>query len=225
MGSCSSCSKTACACGPSTLPSGCPPGRGPGFPPVQPGNQPVELGALACSPALARQAGIDFARRQVHLLGQRPYRVSLIWQRQDDIEGRWVEDGRLELMPVDVRGMDAIERVVEQAGDKPDGQIELREVSPLQVDEATMRGYRNGQPWGQDSAAEEFFFEVQAYALCPGDLEPRRYRFTMASTPQLRMDRNEWQVELTTQFGHRSRAGGDQTVPDDDGFEAAVLLA
>lgn len=182
------------------------------------------LGSLACSPALAAQAGIDAARRIVHQLGQRPYRVRLVWQEQSDVDGTWNEVASLELMPVDVRDLDAVDLVVEQAASKPDGVINLREVSPLQVDDRMLRGYLNDEPWGDDTATREFFYEVQSWKICPGSTEPRTYRFALAGAPVLRMDRNEWQVRLTTQFGYRTPERVDQTVPD-DGFEDAIMLA
>lgn len=173
---------------------------------------------------MAMQPAIDAARRVVHTLGQRPYRVRLVWQEQDDVDGTWREAAALELMPVEVRDLDAVELVVEAAARKPDGVINLREVSPLQVDDRTLRGYRNGEPWGDDTATREFFFEIQSHRICPGDGESRTYRFALAGAPVLRLDRNEWQVRLTTQFGYRTPERVDQTVPD-DGFEDAILLA
>ena len=226
MACCSSCSRTSCSCIPSASPAGCPPGRGPDFDPV-PANTAPDLDLLACSPALARQAAIDAARKIVHQIGQRPYRVRLVWQVQDEVDRTWSEaspGGSIELMPVEVRDFDSIESMVEQAGRKPDGVINLREVSPLQVDEWTLRGYRNKEPWGDDTAMREFFYEVQHIQLCPSDRAPRTYRFALAGAPVLRMDRNEWQVRLTTQFGYRREDRLDQTVSE-DGFDDAALLA
>lgn len=228
MSVCGSCSRKPCSCVPSSLPGGCPPGRGPDFP-TAPANSPTPNTALACTPALARQRGIDIARRQVHKIGNRPYRVLLVWQTQDDQDGTWSETNggtSLELLPVEVRDFDSVELIVEQAAQKPDGVISLREVSPLQVDEWTLRGYRNGEPWGDDTATREFFYEVQHIPLCPGDRAPRTYRFVLAGAPTLRMDRNEWQVRLTTQFGYRREDLVDQTVVvESESFEDAVLLA
>ena len=159
----------------------------------------------------------------MHRIGQRPYRVRLVWQVQSDLDGTWSEDASLELMPVEVLDLDTVDLVVEQAGRKPDGIINLREVSPRQVEAATLRGYRNGEPWGDDTATREFFYEVQSWGLCPGDAATRTYRFILAGAPVLRMDRNEWQVRLTSQLGYRTPEREDQSVPD-DGFDDAVLL-
>ena len=175
---------------------------------------------------MRRQKAIDRARLVAHKIGQRPYRVRLVWQVQDDLAGTWIEDASLELMPVDVRDLDAVELIVEQAARKPDGVINLREVSPLQVDGWTLRGYRNGEPWGDDTATREFFYEVQAIGMCPSDRAPRTYRFVLAGAPVLMLDSNEWRVRLTTQFGYRREDRQDQTVVDEDEvFEDAVLLA
>lgn len=222
---CPSCSRAPCSCVPTPSAPGCnPSGRGPGVAPL-PGNAPVDLAALQCTPALAVQPAIDQARRQIHLAGLRPYRVRLVWQVQDEDTRQWVEDANLELMPVEVLDFESVDLIVEAAGQKPDGVIRLREVSPNQVDEWTLRGYRNGEPWGDDSDRREFFYEVQLLSLCAGDPTPRTYRFILAGAPVLRMDRNEWQVRLTTQFGHRTPERVDQTVVDEDEvFEGAVLV-
>jgi hypothetical protein len=225
MAVCGSCSRKPCSCVPTASPSSCPPGRGPDFP-VAPSNTPPAIDLLACTPALRRQKAIDRARLAIHKIGQRPYRVRLVWQVQDDISGTWSEDASLELMPVELRDLDAVELIVEQAARKPDGVVNLREVSPLQVDDWTLRGYRNGEPWGDDTATREFFYEVQAIGMCPADRTPRTYRFELAGAPVLRLDSNEWRVRLTTQSGYRREDLVDQTVVvDDEVFEDAVLLA
>jgi len=119
--------------------------------------------------------------------------------------------------------MDNVDLVVEAPGQVPAGVISLREVSTT-LDEWTLRGFRNGEPWGDDTPAREFFYEVQQIASCPGDRAPRTYRFVLAGAPTLRMDRNEWQVRLVSQFGHRSEAQQDQTVVDGDSVEGVALL-
>lgn len=223
MAVCGSCSRAPCSCVPTASPAGCPPGRGPDFPQA-PANTPPPISSLACTFALSAQAGIDNARKTVHALGLRPYKVRLVWQRQDDFDHDWIEDASLELMPVEVRDFETVALIIEQAGQKPDGIINLREVSPRQVDEWTLRGYRNGEPWGDDTATREFFYEVQHIGLCPADAKPRTYRFTLAGAPVLRTDRHEWQVKLTTQLSYRTPELEDQTVAD-EGFEDARLLA
>ena len=221
MAVCGSCSRAPCSCVPRPGAPGCLP-VGPGLPRA-PQNTPPDTTYLACTPAWAQQAAVDAARKIPHTIGYRAYRVRLVWQVRND-EGRWVEDASLELMPVDVRGMDNVDLVVEAPGQVPAGVITLREVSTT-MSEWDLRGYRNGEPWGDDTPAREFFYEVQQIAGCPGQREPRTYRFVLAGAPDLRMDNHEWRVRLTSQLGHRTEDRVDQTVVDgDDVFDGALLL-
>jgi hypothetical protein len=207
---CSTCSGS-CSCGGASLPPGCQPG---GPSPEQPtafaNTQPLD--SLACSPIGQLQSVVDLGRRFAHIFGARPYRVRMVWQRQDSITSRWSEAFGLELVPVDVSlGGFRLEDLA--AGQVPGGSITLTEVSPIQVDELTLRGYLQGEAWGADEPTREFFFEVQQIPRCPTDPEPERYRFVLEGVPELRADRHEWRVRLVAQFGRRSRDGEDSTVP------------
>ena len=202
---------TPCSCSPAQLGPGCVPGGPSPTAPVAFANtQP--LSSLACSILGGLQLVVDSARRIAHEIGARPYRVWLVWQEQNPLTAKWSQVYSLELVPVRVSAdRESIETLA--AGGVPTGSITLREISPIQVDELTLRGYLQGQPWGADEPTREFFFEVQQLPRCAGDPTPERYRFVLAGVPELRTDSFEWQVRLIAQFGRRSRDGQDSTVP------------
>mgnify|MGYP000036998915 CR=1 FL=1 len=82
-----------------------------------------------------------------------------------------------------------------------------------QVDELTLRGYLQGKAWSADNPSREFFFEIQQIRRCATDPEPERYRYVLDGVPELETDRMQWRVRLLAQYGRRSRAGQDTTVP------------
>jgi len=157
----------------------------------------------------------------VHELGLRPYRVRLVWQVQSPVTGEWGSaeaDGglELELLPVLVKGIGGLDMVVEQAGRTDQGILSLSEISPAQVDEQTLLGWRDGSDWLAGNPRREFFYEVQQVSRgtgCSGDPAPKRRRMIPAGAPELVATSFEWRVRLVDQFGSRSAAGQDQTVP------------
>ena len=174
----------------------------------------------------ARQRSVDNARLLNHRLGYRPYRVRLVWQVQNNTTGKWGSDQaagglEIELLPVTVRGIMELDQIVEQSGRHDSGIVSLYEISPLQVDEATLLGWRDGQPWAEGYPRREFFYEIDFASpvtpppRCPGQgpAETKRRRMIPAGAPELRMDNHEWRVRLTDQFGERTAGGVDQTVP------------
>lgn len=207
---CSTCSG-ACSCGGPQAQPGCTPGGpSPTTPATYPNTQP--LGSLSCSLLGGLQGVIDSARRIAHEVGARAYRVRLVWQERSSVTGLFAEVHSLELVPVRVeQGREQF--TDEVAGQIPGGSISLREVSPVQVDELTLRGYLQGKPWSVDNPSREFFFELQQIRRCATDPEPERYRYVLDGVPELETDRMQWRVRLLAQFGRRSRAGQDTTVP------------
>lgn len=175
----------------------------------------MPINALACTTAGRIQAAIDSARRVIHQQGFRPYRIRLVWQEQSTFDGTWNEVASLELQPVRVSDLNAIQLIVSEAGTRTEGTVTLTEVSPLQVDEYTLLGFLNGERWGGTDSNQEFFYELEQTKWCPGDPLPQRLRFVPASKPNLDITSGQWVVELTDQFGERSSTGEDQTTPSD----------
>lgn len=210
---CSRCSATPCSCGPSSAIPGCVPGGPVPGAARLPGNQPPKIRHLACTLGSRIQPAIDRARKVAHTLGFRPYRVRLVWQKQDEITGEWAEVHELELMPVEVRSMAGVDLRVESSGQMPTGILRLQGISPILVDEWTLRGYLQGQPWSANDPKREFFYEIQQIPQCEGDPTPQRYRFILASAPEYDGDGRQWIVRITDQFGRRAPDGTDTTVP------------
>lgn len=200
-----------CSCTRSSAQPGCTPGGPTPLSPPAPANtQP--LSSLVCSVLGGLQPIVDSARRIAHEIGARPYRVRLVWQERNAVTGLWSEVYARELVPVRIEpGREQF--TDEVAGQIPGGSISLREVSPGQVDELTLRGYLQGKPWSVDNPSREFFFELQQIRRCATDPEPERYRYVLDGVPELETDRMQWRVRLLAQYGRRSRAGQDTTVP------------
>lgn len=187
-----------------------------------------------CSLLVARQSQIDQARLREHQLGLRPYRVQLVWQVQSQVTGKWssaeVDGGReLELLPVLVRGIGNLDMIVEQSGRGDKGLVTLLEISTAQVDEGVLVGWRDGVDWAENNQQREFFYEIwlddPRAGACPGDSSPtKRRRMIPAGAPELDAPNFQWKVRLTDQFGERSSAGVDQTVPGSYARTAARLV-
>jgi len=167
-----------------------------------------------CSPGVTLQAGVDRARRISHTLGFRPYRVWLVWQERDR-KRKFNEVCRVELVPVRVIALDAVDLDLSQGGLQPDGGVSLREISPLQVTEDTLRGYLDGALWGADDPDREFFYEIQRHPRCAGEDEPRRRRFVIGAEPHHEGGALEFRVGLVDQEIARSRAGEDRSSTDE----------
>lgn len=185
-------------------------------------NAPIPDSALYCSPGVLLQPAIDAARRQVHLLGLRPYKVSLVWQRFDRARKDWIEDMRIELMPVLVQTMEDVDLELGAAGQFFTGPLKLREISPQQVNESQLRGYRGGEAWANGHSEREFFYEVQQRRRCAGDPEPMRHRFTNAGAIHLEAESFEYVVKLVPQIVQRGAGGDDRSIekpsPKDSGI-------
>ena len=170
------------------------------------------------------QSAVDVGRRVAHELGFRPYRVFLVWQeRGRDRIWRCVQE--LELVPVRLVALDAVDLELSQHGLQPEGGISLREVSPAQVSEDDLRGYLYGERWGSDTIEREFFYEVRLHERCrpqdvPGSMRhaeggPRRRRFTLGAEPHLDANGYQWRVGLVDQEIGRTRDGEDQSTNPD----------
>lgn len=172
---------------------------------------PVETSEYQCSLAVTRQAAIDSARRRVHELGFRPYRVFLVWaNRQSD--RTIIEYHRAELMPVKVLSMNGLELVSSDWGEDLIGGIALAEISPQQVTEDTLRGYIDGEDWQSKSTEREFFYEIALHERCAGEIKSRRRRFYQATEPNLDALRFQFTISIGQQNVERSRDGIDQTI-------------
>lgn len=175
-----------------------------------PGNDPVDDCAYQCSTVVELQAAVDSARRIAHTLGTRPYRVFLVWQERD-MQRIWREVARTELIPVRVSDLGDVDLELTRAGLAPVGGLVLREVSPQQVDEQTLRGWRDGALWATNGN-REFFYEVVMHERCPGGVKTQRQRYTLAAQPFLNGSRLEWKVGLVAQIVARNEQGEDRTV-------------
>lgn len=178
---------------------------------TSPGNAPVTEPEYQCSFGVRLQPTIDRARRTVHALGLRPYRVYMVWQiRQSD--RTWREHHRCELVPVRVLTMDSLEVTSTDWGEGLLGGVALTGISPQQVDEDALRGYLDGEDWAGKSSEREFFFEIQMMRRCSDELEHRRRRFYPGSEPFFDAESFEYSVSLAHQKVERSRDGVDQTI-------------
>lgn len=173
-----------------------------------PANDPV-CDPYACTIAAGIQAAVDAAGRLNATLGLRPYQVFLVWQTRDRTSRLWKEHARLELMPVQLLGLDELSLLVGEGGQYKDGVVELLEVSPQQVDERTLCGYRDGQPWAEADSHREFFYEAVRRQRCPGDAGPIRHRFILASPPFHDAEAWCWRIKLKPQQVERSEDGKD----------------
>jgi hypothetical protein len=169
----------------------------------------------ACSIAAIAQFGVDLGRQMVASMGFRPYEVWLVWQvrAKNGLGARtWREDHRIRLFPVRVPGLDEVAIVLGENGQYKEGGITLTEISPQQVDESTLRGYRNGVAWAQADNDREFFYEIFHSKRCPGDPEPQRHRFTVGSPPYHDAQNFQWRITVVPQIIDRSGTGQDQAL-------------
>jgi hypothetical protein len=199
-----------------TAQPGCnPAGYGPG--PQLPANTPLGSNTLACSMAGRIQAAVDRAEKVgPHRVGLRPYQVRLVWQERS-AGHEWREVTALELFPVEVRGLDDVDLVIDSDGLTPIGRVTLRHVSPAQVDEETLRGNIRTIQWSQDTTEREFFYEILQLGRCPGEAEHRRHRFVLAANPHYDGEGFQWRVSLHDQRQARTPSGRDISVPQEPG--------
>lgn len=169
-------------------------------------HEPIQPCTYQSSLAVTLQSTVDYARRIVHGMGFRPYRVFLVWVRRNRRQ-EYVEFRRQELVPVMISSMNDVDLRLESVGLDPSGGVWLTEISPAQVDEKVLRGYIDGRELGDD---EHFFYEVVRQPRYPGEL-PLRSRFTVGTTPHFNATAFQWEVGLVSQAAERSTTGEDQT--------------
>lgn len=173
------------------------------------GNAPVH--SIRCSLALSLQPIVDSVRRLKTSLGFTAYRVWMVWEEQGD-DGVYRDVRRVELQPVEVFKLDEVALTVGPGGLQPEGQIELRHISPSQVRQDALLGRLDGKTWSGDR--QRFFYEVVPRDQCVGGAEPSRFRFAPAAVPVLSRSRDPfgWSIKLTSQMPARGRHGEDRTV-------------
>ena len=185
------------------------------------GNRPVPEQEYRTSLGVCLQDIVDNARRFVHELGLRPYRVFLVWWDRDRRQ-RFTEESvvrRVELVPVKVGSFDSVRWELSPSGMYDDGLIQLSQVSPAQVDAKTLLGKLDGE---DPPPGVEFFYEVVQHKRCPDDrVQPGRY--TPAAVPYFDAERFEWVVVLGTQQAARSTAPDRDTPDRDNTFKPARL--
>lgn len=175
------------------------------------GQIPIGDGQYQCSISVRGQPAVDRARLQAHRVGQRPYRVYLVWQQRDR-DLNWQLHHRRELMPVRVRTLESLDIVASNWGEDIVGGIILDEISPAQVTEDTLRGYIDDIDWVSESTGREFFYEVVLRPRCGDQLSSRTRRFYQASEPSFAPGRFEFSIAVAHQHIARSRDGVDQTI-------------
>jgi hypothetical protein len=136
---------------------------------------------------------VDSARRQVHVLGFRAWRVFLVWTRRNRTQV-FEEIKRIELMPVKVSQLDDVSLDLDPSGLATRGSIHLSEISPVQVNELTLRGFINGALPRDD---EEFVYEVRRIPRCASE-ETIPRQFTISTAPHFHPTKLMWTVGLTT---------------------------
>lgn len=153
---------------------------------------------------------MDWAGKLKAELGLVPYRVFLVWEQRVDGE-EYTEVRRIELMPVELRGLNEVRIVLGPDGRAPDGQVLLVGVSPNQVTQDDLLGHMHGRPW--DGDGERFYFETRLHDRCAGRTKPEPWRWTVDGVPELRVGRSPsgWMVRLIDQRVARGRHGEDRT--------------
>lgn len=165
----------------------------------------------ACSLAVQLQGVVDQARRQQHLLGFRPYRATLVWQERD-AQQRYREIKRIELMPCEVKLTSQFTRIqwmLSTGGSRPDGDLQLFQISPAQVTMDDLRGRLDGQ---DPPDGVEFFYEITRDARCAGD-SAESWRYALKSLPFLDAAAFQIVVDITSQITPRNP---DETLEDRD---------
>ncbi len=182
-------------------------------------HEPLDPCVYQSSIGVRLQKTIDQARRIPHVLGLRPYRVSLIWQRRNSRQ-EYLEFRRLEIFPVTISRLTHVDLELEAIGLDRVGAIKLSRISPSQVNEFDLRGFIGGQEVADN---EQFFYEVVRQARYPGE-QPDRARFTVASVPYFNAKLYQWEVDIVSQHAPRTPAGDDQTLDVSNRERAALRL-
>ena len=166
---------------------------------------------IKCTLGLQLQPLLDMTGRLKASLGLQPYRVFLVWEQRVDSE-EFTEVRRVELMPVEVRGLNEVRIVLGADGRAPDGQLLLVGISPNQVSQDDLLGRLEGRAWDRDG--ERFFYEVRLHERCAGRSKPTAWRWTVDGVPELRSPARApagWMIRVTDQRAPRGRHGEDQT--------------
>lgn len=132
-----------------------------------------------------------------HELGFRPYKCYLVWQERD-AKQRFKEIKRIELMPVRVRLTSEFTRIkwtLSNGGSRPDGFLQLEDVSPNQVSEADLRGQLDGR---DPPDGVEFFYEIVKQPRCAGEVA-QTIRCALQSVPFLDAAKFMYVVDLKDQ--------------------------
>lgn len=209
-----------CSCGPTWIGGVDPSQIVPGTPIADPcgpgeGNEPVESEDLRCSVGVTMQPHVDAARRQVHALGLRPYRVYLVWEEQQR-DQTWKDIKRVELVPVEVEALDSVDLELSEIGIDPDGAIRLSQISPALVSEHDLLGKLDGESISRSDPDVRFFYEVVKHARCAGDPPPVRRRYIPGGEPSHRASSFEWTILLVDNAARRGPDGEDRTFVRDD---------
>ena len=173
------------------------------------GSNSAVLG-IACSFGLQLAGTSDWVGRMKADMGMAPYRVFLVWELRVDGE-EYTEVRRVELMPVEMRGLNEVRIVLGPDGRSPEGQVLLVGISPRQVSQDDLLGHSEGRAWDRDG--ERFFIETRLHELCAGRAAALPWRWTIDGVPELRTGRSPygWMVRLTDQRVARGRHGEDRT--------------
>ncbi len=168
--------------------------------------------SIQCAPLVSLQGVVDLGRRLEASLGGVPYRVFLVWERLQDGGEAWVDVHRVELMPVEVRGLNELLVEYTPSGARFEGEVLLVGISPRQVTQDDLLGRKDGRDWSEDGA--RFFYEVVQHQLCQGRVEPTRLRFIPKGHPELRTARapTGFMIRLRDQAVARGRHGEDRSL-------------
>ena len=172
-------------------------------------NAPV-LG-IACAPLIDLLGVHDMASRLKAELGGTPYRVFLVWETQADGGEEWVDVRRVELMPVEVRGINELVIEITPSGASFKGELMLTSISPRQVTQDDLLGRMEGRAWDGDHC--RFFVEIVEHQLCAGRAEPTRLRCVPKGHPELRTSQAPIgrMIRLVDSGMARGRHGEDRT--------------
>lgn len=151
----------------------------------------------ASSVAARLQDTVDAGRMLHHEMGLRPYKVYLVWQKRSPAQ-RFEEIKRIQLLPVKYQLSSEFTRIswkLDIGGGRPEGEVQLSEISPNQVTEGELRGQLDGKDPPPDV---EFFYEVVLEPRCPGHTN-QIWRYTINSVPTFVPDKFSFVLDLVDQ--------------------------
>lgn len=166
---------------------------------------------IKCAPLIDLQGVQDMALRLKAELGGTPYRVFMVWETLADGGEEWVDVRRVELMPVEVRGLNELVIELTPSGASFEGELVLLGISHRQVTQDDLLGRMEGRAWDGDHC--RFFFEVVQHQLCVGRAEPTRLRCVPRGHPELRTAKapRGFMVRVMDSGIARGRHGEDRT--------------